>query len=209
MLKKNTIDNNTFKLLQKLQEKEYLHNFILVSGTALALQLGHRKSIDIDLFNQNDFNSNNLLELLEADFNFEMDSIENNTIIGSIQGVKVDLMTHKYPFVSNPINIENIKLSSLNDIAAMKINAISNNGTRVKDFIDLYQLLQIFEFKDMIRFYETKYSYRNSFHAIKSIGYFDEVNLNDWPDMYNKNIGWDIIKKRLNKECIDYVNKLI
>jgi hypothetical protein len=208
MLNRNTVDENTFELIQNLQSKEYLQEFILVGGTALSLQIGHRKSVDLDLFSQKEFNSNSLLEKLESDFEFEMDSLETNTLVGSIRGIKVDLITHKYPIISNVIKEDGIIMASLNDIAAMKINAISNNGTRVKDFIDLYQLLNIFQFSDMIRFYEAKYSHRNSFHAIKSINYFDDVSLNDWPDMQNKKMGWDTIKNRLDKECIDYINNL-
>ncbi len=208
MLNRNTVDENTFELIQNLQSKEYLQEFILVGGTALSLQIGHRKSVDLDLFSQKEFSSNSLLEKLESDFEFEMDSLETNTLVGSIRGIKVDLITHKYPIISNVIKEDGIIMASLNDIAAMKINAISNNGTRVKDFIDLYQLLNIFQFSDMIRFYEAKYSHRNSFHAIKSINYFDDVSLNDWPDMQNKKIGWDTIKNRLDKECIDYINNL-
>ncbi len=71
MLQKNTIQESTLELLKELQKSKLLKNFHLAGGTSLALQIGHRMSIDLDLFSQNDFDTNYLLEYLENKFNFK------------------------------------------------------------------------------------------------------------------------------------------
>lgn len=209
MLQHQIVDPSTFELIQRLQEKEYLKGFLLVGGTALALQIGHRKSIDIDLFTIQDFDSNILIERLESDFQFYMDSQGHNTITGSINGVKIDLIAHKYPLLAEPITDQEIRLASLPDIAAMKLNAISGNGTRVKDFIDVYFLLNTYSIADLIRAYEQKYSTRSSYHTLKSLNYFDEVRLDDWPDMMGNKLTWKTVKTKINKEVINYSRSLL
>lgn len=84
MLHTKTVTREVLRLIRKLQEKQYLEDFYLVGGTGLALQIGHRKSDDIDLFTNNDFDNNRLLEKLEADFGFEADQVEKNTLKGTI-----------------------------------------------------------------------------------------------------------------------------
>jgi hypothetical protein len=72
---------------------------------------------------------------------------------------------------------------SKQDIAAMKLNAIAGNGTRSKDFIDVYFLLKEFSVQQLLSFYQTKYSQRNSLHVLKSLIYFDDISMADWPEM--------------------------
>ncbi|MBC8486319.1 MAG: hypothetical protein H8D45_09805 [Bacteroidetes bacterium] len=102
---------------------------------------------------------------------------------GIINGVFVDLLKHDYKFVKNPVETDNIRLLSKADIAAMKINAITGNGTRVKDFIDIYFLLKEYTFSEIINFYSIKYNNRNPFHAIKSLTYFNDIVAENWPNL--------------------------
>ena len=80
-------------------EDEFLKDFFLVGGTALALQIGHRISIDIDFFAQTSFDTNEMLAELEDRYGFQMDFQAKNTLKGVIEGVKVDLIAHNYPLV--------------------------------------------------------------------------------------------------------------
>jgi hypothetical protein len=73
MLQKEVVDKGILALIKNLQSKEYLTDFILVGGTALAIHIGHRKSIDIDMFIHRDFDAQFILEKLEGDFNFRLD----------------------------------------------------------------------------------------------------------------------------------------
>jgi hypothetical protein len=112
-------------------EDELLKNFFLVGGTALALQIGHRISIDLDLFTQTSFDENEILSNLEERYQFQMDFQARNTLKGSIRGIKVDLITHNYPLVKPLIKMENVSMAAPEDIAAMKLNVITGNGTRI------------------------------------------------------------------------------
>ena len=80
MLYKEAVDKSTLDLLVQLQAKEYLKGFHLVGGTALALRLRHRKSIDIDLFSDFSFDVAQILENLSTDFNFKLFFSANNTM---------------------------------------------------------------------------------------------------------------------------------
>lgn len=183
MLHKETLTPDTLALIQKLQSDNFFENFYLVGGTGLSLQIGHRISIDIDLFTRENFDTNSYLEYLEKNFNFSLQFSHINTLKGIINGVFVDILKHDYKFVENPVETDNIRLLSKADIAAMKINAITGNGTRVKDFIDIYFLLKEYTFSEIINFYSIKYNNRNPFHAIKSLTYFNDIVAENWPNL--------------------------
>ena len=201
MLFKNTLEPYTLELLKKLQATSELKDFYLAGGTSLALQIGHRKSIDLDLFTQNDFDNNYLLEYLEPNFNFRLDFSATNTLKGSIANVKIDLISHKYPIVKPILKNDNTFLYSTEDIAAMKLNAIAGNGTRSKDFIDIYFILKQFSLKELLNFYKIKYKTRNLLHIIKSLNYFEEINIQDWPELIlESNLKLSDVKKEIEKE---------
>jgi hypothetical protein len=183
MFYKEAIESTTLELLKDLQSVELLKGFHLAGGTSLAMQIGHRKSIDLDLFSQNDFDANLLLEYLEESFGFVLIYSSKNTLKGYIRDVNIDLIAHKYPLVQRLHIEDNVSLYSIEDIAAMKLNAIAGNGTRSKDFIDIYFILKYFSIEDIIGFYRAKYSSRNQLHVIKSLNYFDDISINDWPMM--------------------------
>jgi len=88
MLFKNTIQASTLELLRELQSSPALNSFHLAGGTSLALQIGHRRSIDLDLFSQYDLDTNTILEFLEQNFDFHLDYSSVNTLKGSIRQVK-------------------------------------------------------------------------------------------------------------------------
>ena len=195
MLFKETIEPSSLELLKRLQSTNLLKEFHLAGGTSLALQIGHRISVDLDLFTQNDFETNQILEFLEDSFNFHLTYSSKNTLKGNIGDVNLDLISHKYPLINKPIQIQEIRLLSIPDIAAMKLNAIAGNGTRSKDFVDIYFILKQFSLSEIINFYKTKYSNRNQLHVVKSLVFFDEISVNDWPNM--------IIEKKLTLKQIE------
>ena len=95
MLHKETVSPTTLGLIESLQADEMLQGFLLVGGTALSLQIGHRISIDIDLFTQDEFNTRELLEYLEQTYAFQMQYMHKNTLKGIIKIRKV--ITPHYP----------------------------------------------------------------------------------------------------------------
>jgi hypothetical protein len=198
MLHKETVGHTTLELIETLQADSMLEGFLLVGETALSLQMGHRISIDIDFFTQDEFDTRELLEYLEQKYAFQLQYMHHNKLKGIINGVFVDLLRHNYKLIATPLNDQNIKMASMEDIAAMKINAIAGNGTRVKDFIDFYFLLNQYTFGELINFYVMKYENRNDFHIIKSLTYFDDIIVEDWPQMYlEKDLTFTSMKKRI------------
>ena len=106
----------------------------------------------------------------------------NATKKGTISGIFVDLIAHKYPLITEIITQKGISIYSGKDIEAMKVNAITGDGTRIKDFIDIYFLLKKYSLSEIISFYQAKYMRRNNFHALKSLDYFDDLDPTPaWP----------------------------
>lgn len=206
MLHKETVSRGTLELLIQLQKKNYLKGFYLVGGTALALQIGHRKSIDIDLFSDFEFDTLQILENLSADFNFQLFFSANNTLKGSINDVQVDILAHRYPYVSPPTEMEDIAMLSTEDIIAMKLNAIAASGQRVKDFIDIYYLLDTYSIADMIGYYKTKYASYNEVNVLKSITWYGDIDHADWPVLLqNPGLKWSDVTKKLISETKKYL----
>ena len=193
----------TFQLIQQLQALPELKEFYLVGGTALALQLNHRNSIDIDLFSMNEFQNDTIINFIKSrQFDFDVKFNFKNTIIGFINTIKVDFITHAYPLVLPPITEEGITFLSLQDIAAMKLNAISNSGKRLKDFIDVYFLLEHFSLNEMIEFYTIKYPRFNPLIALKAINYFEDIDPAIDPPQLRKKLPLAKIKKRIEESVL-------
>lgn len=209
MLHTETIDQSTLELLKKLQSRKYLDGFFLVGGTALALLYGHRKSIDIVLFSDFSFDSGKLLENLSSDFQFQLFFSAENTIKGSINGIQVDFIAHRYPLIGQSLRVDGISILAVEDIAAMKLNAIAVSGQRVKDFIDLYFLLDSFTLSELISFYKQKYAQYNEVNVLKSITWFNDVVMEDWPVVLkDKNLKWEDVKDRIVKETENYLKQI-
>lgn len=192
------ITAKTFKLIQQLQALQELEGFHLVGGTALALQLGHRKSIDIDLFHKEGFSANGLSEILKKYFTVKVDYSGAKTLLTHINDIKVDFITHAYNYVKPTVTEEGITYLSKEDIAAMKLNAISNSGQRLKDFIDVYYLLQYFSVNDMLGFFEIKYPNVNPLIPLKALNYFDDIDENIDPPKLLKPVTLQQITQRIN-----------
>lgn len=207
MLHKTTIDGSTLELLNKLMDDEFLKDFVLVGGTALALQLGHRISVDIDLFSSSPFNENELADYLRTKYHFELDFISKNTLKGEIDGVQLDCIAHQYPWINSFNLVENIRLASFDDIAAMKLNAIAGDGTRIKDFIDIAFLSCKIPLNKMLDGYEMKYN-SNPIIPVKALAYFEDINFDEPIKMaHDSKLNWDEIEKRL-KNMQDYPNRI-
>jgi hypothetical protein len=207
MFYKESIENTTLDLLTKLMSDAQLNDFILVGGTAIALHIGHRISIDLDLFSCNPFDKNFLTEYLHNKYLFHLDYISDNTIKGEINGVQIDCIAHQYHWIDPVIVSGHIRLAGLSDLAAMKLNAIAGNGTRIKDFIDIAYLSGKLSLNEMLRGYESKYN-SNPVIPIKALSWFDDINFNE-PIMMSdrKPLNWKKIETRLN-QMLKYPNKV-
>lgn len=197
MLHYETIIPETHSLLEKLSALPVLEDARLVGGTALALQLGHRTSVDLDFFGRINADSEELRDILREVGRVEVASVSKNINIFWINGVKVDMVNYPYPWLDLPIVEDGVRLASLNDIAAMKVSAIVNRGTK-KDFIDLYMLLQHFALDEILDMYSRKYSDGSLFIVMKSLTYFDDAETDPMPNVLNDTT-WETVKDFLRK----------
>ena len=207
MLHKETLSENALELLKELMQDERLNSFFLVGGSALSLLIGHRKSIDLDLFSSDPFDEIRMRDYLENKWGMFLNYQEKNTLKGQIKNVQVDLIMHAYPVVKDLIVIEGIRLASMDDIAAMKLNAITGNGTRVKDFIDIAFLSSFVSLDQMLDAYEKKYQTRNSVIVLKSLDFFQDINHLEPIVLTAGNYSWTPIEKRL-KEMLKAHDKI-
>lgn len=182
MLHTQTVTGATLDLLKRLMSFPELNQFGLVGGTNLSLRLGHRISIDLDLFTNEPFNSELTYTHLETHFSNILQASQSETMLFMyINDVKIDMVLLPYPYL-NPIElIEDIRFVSLEDIAAMKLSAIARRGVK-KDFWDIAELLDLFSLDEMVDFYKTKYSSRDIFHLLRSLVYFNDAEQQKDPD---------------------------
>ena len=192
MLQYQTIYPATLQLLKELQSLELLKECRLVGGTALALQLGHRNSIDLDFFGTVPETSEEILDALRENHEVTIIKESKNIHIYLIDGVKVDIVNYKYGWIDTPIEEDGIRLAGIKDIAAMKVAAIIGRGTK-KDFIDLCFLLKQFSLKEILELYRQKYPDGSLFIALKSLSYFEDAEADPMPNMF-EDVNWPDIK---------------
>ncbi len=173
-------------------------DFFLVGGTSLALQLGHRKSIDLDLFTKSDIDVISLNNHLKENYNFQQRFRAKNTLKGDIDGVFVDCIKYDYPLIKSIFVEENIRIASMEDVCCMKLSAITDNGTRVKDFVDIAFLSTKFSLNEMLSFYKNKYNEKNLIIPIKALLYFDDIDFTSEPvELFDVKFDWNKIKTRI------------
>ncbi len=192
----------TVEQIQKLQAIPELKEFYLVGGTALALQLGHRNSIDIDLFTLNEFNEEDLFNSLNMHFVVTEIFRRKHTIISLLNNIKTDFIRHNFPLLEPPLTEDGITFLGLKDIAAMKLHAINQSGKRLKDFVDIYYLLQHFNMQELINFFIKKYSYSNPMIAMKAVNFFDDIDENIDPPKLLMPMPVEKIKMRIREATI-------
>lgn len=193
MLSYKTIEPHTLELLKKLTQEPFLAKTRLVGGTALALQYGHRMSIDLDFFGEIEEDNTTIREILRKIGPISVYKETTNIKIYSINGIKIDFVNYKYPWIDTVIEKDGLRLASPKDIAAMKINAVEGRGTK-KDFIDMYFLLQHYTLEDILKFYAEKYPENSIFRGLMSLTYFEDAENELMPIMFS-NIKWNDMKQ--------------
>ncbi|RLD56450.1 MAG: hypothetical protein DRJ05_11320, partial [Bacteroidetes bacterium] len=156
MLHYKTINSPTLGLLRQLLEIPEFQNLRLVGGTSLALQIGHRKSIDLDLFGQLKTDEFEISKILSSIGDSILLHKTPNIFIYTINEIKVDIVNYPYHWIEDVLKDDNLNLAGKKDISAMKLAAITGRGSK-KDFIDLYFLLQEFSLERILSFYQEKY----------------------------------------------------
>lgn len=198
MLFYNTIESGTLDLLKKIQSESVFGNYRLVGGTALALQYGHRKSIDLDFFGFFESDAMLVKSILQKMGHYQIVQESKFIFQYIVDGVKVDFVNYPYPWISPKVEEDNLTLASPKDIAAMKLSAITNRGTK-KDFIDLYELLDHFTLEQMFEFYREKYADAIPFMTLKSLTWFEDAEDDPMPFML-RDYSWETVKAKIIAE---------
>lgn len=204
----NTLALSAGKVLEKLGARSWLKDFYLAGGTALALQYGHRRSVDLDWFTAKNIATKTLLRKIQKVGKFQLLNEEENTVEGYLEGVKLSFMTYPYVLVNKKIKFADfVYLASALDIALMKITAISSRNAK-KDFIDLYWYLKI-EKTDLGRLFVKM---DQKFHGIdydvmhicKALMYFQEADKEPLPKML-QSVSWTQVKNYFRREVKDLI----
>lgn len=203
MLHIQTVERATFKLLENIMGDMSLQSFALAGGTALALYLGHRKSIDIDMFTGQDFDVPILRDHLVKEYGFKEDVIDKQTLKGFIDDIKVEFLGYRYPNVFQVIETGGMRLYSTGDIAAMKLSAISYNGTRLKDFVDIAFLSAEMSLQEMLSYFAEKYPNSSTISAVKGLLYHDDIDFSVSVTLIKGTFNWEKIRERLHNMVAD------
>lgn len=181
------LDQKRLALLPLFQSfKEY---FYLAGGTALALQIGHRDSVDFDFFCEKDIDTQKLFERLRKTFTghaiTKIQEEENTLTVIVDDSVKLSFFTYAYKLLEDTVDSEHIRLASLEDIACMKLSAITGRAT-TKDYVDIYFILEKFSLSELLDFAHEKFPELDRNLILKSLIYFDDII--EEPIMYKNNM---------------------
>lgn len=200
------ISQKTKRLLEEIEKTKISKSFYLAGGTALALQVGHRKSIDLDWFSKKPFSTKDLKNQLKSLGKLKIDQEEKDTLNCSLDGVRLSFFEYPYNLLFPLVKYKkNIKLANKQDIACMKIDAMSSRGDK-KDFIDIYFLLKEISLKNLLKLFNKKYKEieYNKLHILKSLTYFEQAEKQPMPTML-KEVSWERIKKEIDKKTKGYL----
>lgn len=199
MLSYCTVEPHTLELLKRLTSHPLTSEMRLVGGTALALQYGHRKSVDLDFFGTFKGDIFDFRDMIQSFGEIACIKETERIRIYQINGIKVDFVDYsRYKWIAPTLAENGLRLASPADIAAMKINAIEGRGSR-KDFVDVYHLLQHYSLSELLEFYRLKYPEHSFFRALMSLTYFDDAEQQPMPVMFNDTT-WAEVKQSIYAE---------
>lgn len=207
------LPRNTKSALALLGKSGLLKDAYLAGGTALALQIGHRISVDFDFFIKKEFDENQLVQkFTEPPLNFRLEKISADTILGYLDKIKFSLFFYKYPLLAKAHKFLNLNIVDVKDIASMKLAAVSDRGMK-RDFIDLYFIIaveRLFSLQEILDLYDQKFEVlqQNKTHLLKSLVYFDDANKQLMPQML-KEVSWPKVKKFFEFETKNLVKKYL
>lgn len=181
-------------LLRRLAPLAGSRGFYLAGGTALALQLGHRRSLDFDWFREDPIQDPLLLAagLRAESLRFETERVEKGTLHVRAGGVRVSFFEYGYPLLRPPRTVEGCRLAALEDIAAMKLAAVAQRGSK-KDFVDVFVLGRRYALGEMLGFYRKKYGAEDVGHVLVALAYFDDADRERMPSLLQPQ-SWPTIK---------------
>jgi len=196
-----TLLPDTLRAIKLVSGVTEIKKAYLAGGTALALQIGHRISVDLDFFTRQEFNETELSAKLASLPKFFQDGTAKWTVWGKIGQTKFSMFYYKYPLIEQTVQFEGIQLASLADIAAMKIHAIEDRGTR-RDFVDVYFLSKKYTLEEMLEYYQKKYSVLEDhlYSILRALDYFEDAERESQMPRMKIGVVWEEVKEHFRKE---------
>lgn len=218
-LHNETVSPRLIRCLKTIMQSDIFKDFNLVGGTCLSLQLGHRRSIDIDLFTAIDYGSMNTTAMkvfLQENFPYSenLDSLDQPALGYSVRigespadCIKADFF-YTENFIFPVKQTDGIRLADIREIAAMKIKAITQEEPRQKDFWDIYELNNTYSLKEMIEWAMMRDEWSFTKNDIKA-GFeriFDVKECPEGIDCY-RGYAWELISMDLKAAAEEYFNQ--
>lgn len=190
----------TESTLRSLRDAGVVESFYLAGGTGLALQFGHRLSLDLDFFAGVEFNEDALLQRVQVLGDFSLVSRAPYTLHATLGGTRVSFLGYAYPVLFPAGTFEGIAVADPRDIACMKFTAVASRGTK-RDFVDLYVSARTYGLAEMLRLFAQKYAQTrySKPHVLKSLVYFEDAERDPMPHMLIP-LAWDEVKQFFARE---------
>ncbi|MBA4349021.1 MAG: hypothetical protein C0415_03410 [Thermodesulfovibrio sp.] len=205
---KECFSKKGWEVLHILKDMLNKYNGMLGGGTALALHLGHRISVDLDFFTNADFKTESVVSgIRKTGHPFRIISEGEEHLIADVDGIKVSFLKYDYPFMDKPAIYKGIRIAGILDIASMKVIAICQRGTK-RDFVDLFFILQDMPFHKVAEHMVKRFGKEriNPVHIGKSLVYFSDADSNPDPAyVKGKELKWEIIKKFFKNHVKQFV----
>jgi len=196
-----TIAPAAARVLDALRETGVLEGAYLAGGTGLALHLGHRRSVDLDLFFTQPFDEDAILQRLQGMTDLTIVARATQTLHLTVEGVKVSFLGYAYPLLFPPSPFRSAPIADPRDIACMKITAIASRGTR-RDFVDLYAACKLVSLPELLMLFDRKYAGTpyNRLHVLKSLTWFGDAEKDPMPHMLVP-IEWSDVRRFFEREA--------
>ena len=171
-----------------LRTKDFVRNYYLAGGTALALQIGHRISTDLDWFSTSQPllfpEREKVSQILSENSEFEIASEQDGLLFTRLFQTDVSFIYQHHSLVEQTIDYQGVHLASPADIGLMKLAAINSRGNR-RDFIDLYCLREIISLERLLELAPAKYHDRPSFLSVaaRALAFFEDAEAQPMPRM--------------------------
>jgi hypothetical protein len=178
------LDKGTNRALRDLNAASLLGGFYLAGGTGLALSLGHRRSMDLDFFTEEPFDSDRVTGKLRDFQALRVLEKSEGTLHVSIGMVKISFLSYPYPLLFACQLLQGVEVADPRDVACMKLSAIASRGTR-RDFIDFFAVVRVYGLAQILEWFAEKFRQvsLSRVHLLKSLTYFEDARHDPMPDM--------------------------
>jgi hypothetical protein len=200
-----TVTPSMRAIMQVVGQSELITRFYLAGGTALALQLGHRRSIDLDFFSEVDEvrpeTHKQVLAVLQAYQPLVVEQAWGNFLL-LVQDLHVGFFGYGYRLVAPLLEAEGLPIASLTDIGLMKLDALATRASR-KDFYDLHALAQRIPLRELLDLAPIKYPSVRDFEAmvVRHMVYFDRAE-QEAPLATFQAVAWEEVKAFFREQAV-------